>query len=291
MGYIKFLGLQLFAEGAAAGESGVTGSDAGSQTGVTSGNPGGTAAAEQNVEAAKPSFDELVKGEYKDAFNERVQKIVQARLKGTEETVKKLDGLAPVLDLLSRKYGVDASDVDALKKAVESDDSYFEQESLDTGIPVDQLRKIHAIEQENAALKAAQEQSAQQAEAQQRIAAWMAQAEQVKSIYPAFDLDTEIVNPQFQTLLRTLESNGFPNAMQVAFETVHRDQIQPAAMQYAAKKAQEATVNAIKSGSSRPSENGSGQAASLTKIDPNKLTRAQIKDIRERVARGERITF
>lgn len=291
MDYIKFLGLQLFADGAAAGESGVTGSDAGSQTGVTSGNPEGTAAAEQNVEAAKPSFDELVKGEYKDAFNERVQKIVQARLKGTEETVKKLDGLAPVLDLLSRKYGVDASDVDALKKAVESDDSYFEQESLDTGIPVDQLRKIHAIEQENAALKAAQEQSAQQAEAQQRIAAWMAQAEQVKSIYPAFDLDTEIVNPQFQTLLRTLESNGFPNAMQVAFETVHRDQIQPAAMQYAAKKAQEATVNAIKSGSSRPSENGSGQAASLTKIDPNKLTRAQIKDIRERVARGERITF
>lgn len=284
--------LQLFAEGGGDGAgSGVTGSAAEGQTGVVSGDPGGTAAAEQTVEAAKPTFDELVKGEYKDAFNERVQKIVQARLKGTEETAKKLEGLTPVLDLLSRKYGVDASDVDALKSAVESDDSYFEQESLDTGIPVDQLRRIHAIEQENAALKAAQEQTTQQAEAQQRIAAWMSQAEQVKSIYPAFDLDTEIVNPQFQTLLRTLESNGFPNAMQVAFETIHRDQIQPAAMQYAAKKAQEATVNAIKSGSARPSENGSSQAASLTKIDPSKLTRAQIKEIRERVAMGERITF
>ena len=283
--------LQLFAEGGDGAGSGVTGSAAEGQTGVVSGDPGGAAAAEQNAEAAKPTFDELVKGEYKDAFNERVQKIVQARLKGTEETAKKLEGLTPVLDLLSRKYGVDASDVDALKSAVESDDSYFEQESLDTGIPVDQLRRIHAIEQENAALKAAQEQSTQQAEAQQRIAAWMSQAEQVKSIYPAFDLDTEIVNPQFQTLLRTLESNGFPNAMQVAFETIHRDQIQPAAMQYAAKKAQEATVNAIKSGSARPSENGSGQAASLTKIDPSKLTRAQIKEIRERVAMGERITF
>lgn len=283
--------LQLFAEGGDGAGSGVTGSAAEGQTGVVSGDPGGTAAAEQTQEAAKPTFDELVKGEYKDAFNERVQKIVQARLKGTEETAKKLEGLTPVLDLLSRKYGVDASDVDALKSAVESDDSYFEQESLDTGIPVDQLRRIHAIEQENAALKAAQEQTTQQAEAQQRIAAWMSQAEQVKSIYPAFDLDTEIVNPQFQTLLRTLESNGFPNAMQVAFETIHRDQIQPAAMQYAAKKAQEATVNAIKSGSARPSENGSGQAASLTKIDPSKLTRAQIKEIRERVAMGERITF
>lgn len=292
MAIFEILSLQLFAEGAAAGESGVTGPDAEGQTGVSSAESGAPAAAgQENGSAAKPSFDELVKGEYKDAFNERVQKIVQARLKGTEETAKRLETLTPVLDMLGRKYGVDGTDAEALKKAVEADDSYFEQESLETGIPVEQLRRIHAIEQENATLKAAKEQSEQQAEAQRRIAAWMDQAKQVKSVYPAFDLDTEIVNPQFQTLLRTLEGNGFQNAMQIAFETIHRDQIQPAAMQYAAQKAQTATVNAIKSGAARPSENGAGQAASLTKIDPSKLTRAQIKDIRERVARGEKITF
>lgn len=287
--FIHMFSLQLFAEGGdgGAGESGVTGSAAESQTtGVTDSDAG-----DQTTEAVRQSFDELIKGDYKKDFDARVQKIVQARLKGTEETSKKLESLTPIAELLGKKYGVDPTDIAALKAAMDEDDSYFEHESMETGVPVKELRRIHSLESENAALKAANERTTEQAEAQRRIAGWMQQAEQVKGIYPAFDLDTEIVNPQFQTLLRTLEDNGFSNAMQVAFETIHRDQIQPAAMQYAARQAQEATVNAIKSGSARPSENGTGQAASVTKTDPSKLTRAQIKDIRERVARGERITF
>lgn len=286
----EILSLQLFAEGAAAGDAGVTGSDAGNQTGDAP-ETGAAADAGQQTGEQPESFDELIRGKYKEQFQKKVSAVVQARLKGTEETAKRLEQMSPVLELLGKKYGVDANDVDALRKAVDADDSFFEKESIETGVPVEQLRKIHSLEQENAALKAAREQSEQDTQAQQRIAAWMQQAEQIKTIYPAFDLDTEIVNPQFQTLLRTLEDNGFPNAMQVAFETIHRDQIQPAAMQYTAQQAQAATVNAIKSNSARPAENGAGQAAALTKIDPSKLTRKQIEDIRKRVARGERITF
>jgi hypothetical protein len=43
----------------------------------------------------------------------------------------------------------------------------------------------------------------------------------------------------------------------------------------------------------RPAENGIGQqsTASVGNVDPSKLTKAQIDDIRKRAERGEKITF
>ena len=45
------------------------------------------------------------------------------------------------------------NDAAALTKAIEEDDSFFEDEALERGIPVEQLKEIRKMERENADLK------------------------------------------------------------------------------------------------------------------------------------------
>ena len=60
-------------------------------------------------------FEKLIKGEYKDLYEQRIKDTISKRLKGNEEKVKRLDAMSPVLELMAKSYGVDASDTEALK--------------------------------------------------------------------------------------------------------------------------------------------------------------------------------
>ena len=71
-------------------------------------------------------FEALIKGEYKDLYDQRMQDTIQKRLKGTAETVNRYNELTPVLEMLGQKYGVDASDAKALSKAIEEDSSFYD---------------------------------------------------------------------------------------------------------------------------------------------------------------------
>lgn len=93
---------------------------------------------------ANARFEELIKGEFKEQYNQRVQDTVQKRLKASKETVDKFNALAPTLEMLGKKYGVDATDIDALSKAIQDDDAYYEEEALEKGITVEQLKEILA---------------------------------------------------------------------------------------------------------------------------------------------------
>ena len=125
--FLMTLDLQLFAEGASGGDGGtgsegamgVTETAAMSQTSITDAD--GTTATNIDREA---EFEKLIKGEYKDLYDARMQDTIQKRLKGQKETVDKYEALAPTLDTLAKKYGVDASDIDDLNKAIEEDDAY-----------------------------------------------------------------------------------------------------------------------------------------------------------------------
>ena len=67
----------------------------------------------------KAEFERLIKGEYKDLFDERTQKIINTRFKENktlEEQANRAKALDPVLDLLSSKYGVDSAHADAENK-------------------------------------------------------------------------------------------------------------------------------------------------------------------------------
>ena len=293
------LDLQLFAEGSgtAEGTSGVTGTDAASHQGdkdsladVQYGIQPESAPAAEVQTAAQPDrnaeFEKLIRGEYKDQYNQRVQDTIQKRLKGTQETVEKFNAMSPMLEMLSRKYGVDASDIDALSKAIQEDDAYYEEEAMEMGVSVQQLKEIRRLERENAEFKRMKEEQESQAKASQLVAAWQAQAEQTKSVYPTFDMEAEMQNPQFVNLLRSNVD------VRTAFEVLHKDEIIPAAMQYTAQQTKSKIAKSIASGTSRPAENGiSSQSAARVKSDVTQLSKEDREEIYRRATRGEKITF
>ena len=303
----KLLDLQLFAEGTggdggtgAEGATGVTATAAVSQRKGAKSNPlasvqygvqteGASPAAEVTQPSAEDRaarFKALVEGEFKDLFDARMQDAVQRRVKSTKETVDRYNALTPTLEILARKYGVDATDTEALTKAIEEDDSYFEDEALEKGITVEELKRIRKIERENADLRRQVEEKTRRDNAAQQYAAWMKQAEDAKKTYPSLNLEAEIKNPQFVRLLNA----GVDVA--TAFTVIHRNEIIPAAMQYTAQTVEKKIASSVAANGSRPTENGiSSQSASLSKSDVTTLTKADRAEIMRRVARGEKISF
>lgn len=285
--FLMTLDLQLFAEGGdggtgSEGATGATGTAAVSQTTITDAD--GTTATTIDREA---EFEKLIKGEYKDLYDSRMQDTIQKRLKGQKETVEKYEALAPTLETLAKKYGVDASDINALNKAIEEDDAYYEEEALEKGVTVEQLKEFKKMERENAELKKMRdEQNAKQA-AEKKVATWMEESKQVKAIYPQFDLKSEMQNPKFVDLLRVPGVD-----VRTAYELTHKDEIIAGAMQFTAKTVEKKIADKIAANGARPTENGlNSQSASLTKSDVSQLSKADILDIQRRVARGEKISF
>lgn len=306
------LNLQLFAEGA--GGAGASGGDGGTAAGAgetgaaavpqTKGvksNPladvkygiqddGVQAADAQGSTAETPDrnaeFEKLIKGDYKDLYDAKVQDTIQKRLKGTKETVEKYEALSPTLELLAKKYGVDVNDINALNKAIEEDDSYYEEEALEKGITVEQLKEIRKMEKENAALKRQMQERSAKENASKLYASWMDQAEKTKSVYPSFNLQAEMNNPRFVDLLRSNVD------VRTAYEVLHKDEIIPAAMQFTAKTVEQKLTNKIIANGARPSENGTAsQSAAVVKSDVSQLSKADRQEIIRRVQRGEKIRF
>jgi hypothetical protein len=282
-----FIDLQLFAEGGdgGTGTEGAKGgmeSDANSQTQITDGDGTVATTIDRNAE-----FEKLIKGEYKDLYDARVKETVQKRLKSAKETVDKYNSLTPMLETLGKKYGVDSTDAEALIKAIDEDDSFYEQEALEKGITVEALKDIKKMERENATLKRQMEELNAKENADRQVAAWMQEAESVKAIYPSFDLGVELQNPRFIDLLNVPGVD-----VRTAFELTHKDDIIAGAMQFTAKTVEKKIADKIMANGSRPAENGmNSQAASLTKSDVSQLSKEELLDIQRRVARGERIDF
>jgi len=302
--------LQLFAEGggsgaAAAGASGqATAAAAPAQPQNTGANGNPLANVQYGrQEAASPDageariaeddrsarFDAMIKGEFKDLYDAKIQDTIRKRLKGSEETVKKYQQLSGSFDLLASKYGLDLNDADftsKLAQAIEADESYFEEEALEKGMTVQQVRENRQLKRENAQLVEQLKERTTQEQADRTLAAWNQQAEQVKKIYPGFDLSAELQNEQFRNLLKS----NVP--IQTAFEVIHKDEILPAAMQYTAQQVTQKVANSVRAGQNRPAEGAMGKSAAvLTKTDVNSLTKADIEEINRRVARGERVVF
>lgn len=237
-------------------------------------------------ETRRAKFDELVRGEFKDLYDERVQGIVKARLGEKGQLESRLEAVSPVLDLLAQKYGVDAGDPAAILQAVEKDDAYWEQAAEDAGMTVEQYKAMTKLERENAQLRRAQELTQQQQAVNRQVAQWEEQGETLKASYPGFDLHGECRNPQFVSLLQ----NGVD--VKTAYEVLHMDEIKNGVAAGAAKAAERNVTETIKAKGMRPAENGAaGQGGVIVKDDVSKLSKADRAEIIRRVARGERITF
>ena len=232
-------------------------------------------------------FEKLIKGEYKDLFDAKMQDTIQKRLKNTKETVDKFNSLSPMFEMLSKKYGVDATDTEALMKAIEDDDAYYEQEAMEKGISVEHLKEIRKIERENVELKKKMDAQESEKRTAQIWSDWLKQADELKSVYPKFDFEAELKNPEFEQYIR------IPGVdVRKAYELAHKDDIIAGAMQFTAQTVERKLANKIMANGARPNENGmSSQSAAVVKSDVSQLSKADRQEIIRRVARGDKISF
>jgi hypothetical protein len=177
--------------------------------------------------------------------------MVTDRLKGTKGQLDKANGVLAYI--ASRYEGIDPSDYDGIRKALEGDDDLLSTEAERRGMTVEQLREIRAMKAELAQARMQQSQIVQQ----QRIEASMAEAAALKAEFSDFDPIAELQNPRFRALVQGGASQ------RDAYIATHIDEIAPALMGKAAREAQSATVQNIAAGT-RPIEGSRASATPAT---------------------------
>ena len=260
-------------------QSSVAGSDKDKQPGVTT--------TSDTLEARRKAFQDLVNSEeYKDIYTEETQRIINRRFRETQNLEQQVARNQPLIDMLMQRYKISDGDIGKLTAAIENDDAYWSEAAEEAGMSVEQYKQFQKLQRENAALMRDQQQRRSQQAAQQQLQKWYGEAEQVKGVYPSFDLNAEVKNQQFLSMLKS----GVP--MQHAYEGVHLDDIKAGVAKMQAKATERQVVDGIRAKGARPQENGTtSQSAFTVKDDVSKLTKSERAEIARRVARGEIIKF
>lgn len=241
-------------------------------------------------ETRKADFEKIIQGDYKDLYEEKFQEVFNKRFKDYKTLQKQTDDAKSLIDLLGPKYGVTDGDLSKLSKAIQEDSSIWEEQALEQGLTVDQYKKMKQLEKESQAFREMQQQAEQERGAHETYNKWLGQAENLKQMYPQFNLESEIQHPG--TGQQFIDVLAATNDVKAAYHAVHFEEILPMAMQTTASKVKEATVRNIQSRNSRPAENGLNSSNGVVvKNDPSKFTDEDIDEVIRRVQRGEPISF
>jgi hypothetical protein len=252
--------------------------------GVSEGNANksGVTTTSNTLESNRKAFEELIAGEYKDAFTERTQQIIDRRFKESKGMEQTIASQKPIIDMLMQKYKIADGDVGKLQKAIEQDDTYWEREADEAGLSIPQYKEMQKLQRDSEELQRLH----QIQQAQQQLYKWMQEAEGVKSKFPSFDLHTELKNRDFKGMLKSGVS------VETAYKTLHMDEINEATARAAAQTASQQMAASIKAKAARPAENGtSRQSAAIVKSDVYSLSREDRAEVIRRAMRGETIKF
>ncbi len=250
--------LQTFADGASGGAdtAAVSGVNEGATDAALPTGDNGQDAAAKRAKA----FEDLIKGEYKDLYDARVQQTLRRRLGAAKESEARYAAVAPTLALIEELLGISPSDADAIGEKVK-------------GL----LDGEHASAQ-NAKLD--------EERCEKRYRAWESEARELAARYEGFDVERELADEHFRAMLES----GVP--MRAAYFAMHADEIMPATLTHAVRTVREQVTRAVANGSLRPEETGlSPNATAPTKGDVSRLSRAEREAIIRRVERGEKITL
>ena len=234
---------------------------------------------------ARMSWDEIMAD---PEYNKQMQSVVQSRLrsaKGAEEILGKLD---PALELLAKKHGMDPAkpDYDALVQAIRDDDSFYEDKALEMGVSVETAKQIEQKAMDTARQQRQEAATLEQQKIQNHIMRLEQQGEELKKVFPNFDLRKELQNPAFARM--TSPNVGL--SVEDAYYALHRKEIMSAGMQVTAQKTAQMISNSIQAGSRRPAEAGTtGQAPSVTTFDYRNASHEQREALKRRIRSGEKI--
>lgn len=231
----------------------------------------------QETQEQPLTYEELIKSDaYREAHKAYMEKTINDRIKKYKGIESENNAIKTLLNTVGLKYGLDTADKDYMQKlsaAIETDDSFYEDYADQNDMTPAEARKIVTLERKLKASEDAQRKA--QAEEAQRAQFEMIRqnADKTKIQYPNFDLANELQNQSFVKILSA--TNGDTTAAYIA--THHSDIIKGVAAQVA-QKAQEATSNAIASGSMRPNENGiNGTASSDVNINFKNMSLAELR--------------
>ena len=242
--------------------------------------------AEQTPEEREKAFNDMINGDFRDLFDARMQKAIKERVGEVKQLQQQLQQQNDVIGLVAKKYGISTYKMGDIREALESDDVFWEEAAADQGMTVDSYKKMVKLEAENEALHKAREEAERKNQKDAVFQKWDREAEELKRMYPQFDLQSEIQDKRFLDLM------GAGIDMRTIYETLHHDEILPALMQQTAKAATKQQAAAARSGQMRPAENGmSSRPAAQTVKDPAKMTKEERQEYARRAARGEIITF
>jgi hypothetical protein len=235
------------------------------------------------------SWDEIMAD---PEYNEQMQKTVQSRLRNAKAAEESLAKLTPALEVLARRHGLDAENMDyeALAKAINDDDSFYEDKALEMGVTLETAKRIDQQERETARQQREEARNLEEMKLRNHFMKLEQQGEAMKKVFPNFDLRKELQNPVFARMT----SPNVGVSVEDAYHAIHRREIMQAGMQVTAQQTAQKISNAIQAGSRRPDENGtSGQSASVTTFDYSKASKAQRDALKREIyaakARGEKL--
>lgn len=265
-------------------------SDAGNQTDAVEDNYG----REPDDEQGEPSDEGIseyqqFKSKFKNEYQSDLQRIIDKRFKNSKKIEAQRDELRSqndkyqsLVEVLAERY--DTDELDSLVDMVRQDNSYWEQRALENGTTVEEERNQAAIKQQQRQMKTELDSYKENERRAQVINEWERQAQELKNIYPSFDLDTEVQNEKFVNALQ----GGW--SVRDAYQYAHFDDIVSGAIEYATEEIKKNKLDNAEMRRNRPSENGTkGRASSIHKVDVNKMTKAEMEELDRRVLRGEKV--
>lgn len=213
----------------------------------------------------KMSYKELIESEdYKEDHERFVQSLLRDRMKRHNAEASETNEL---LSLIGQKYGLDSQSKTFradLMNAVKEDDSVYEKYADEHDIPISEAKRMKGLEDQ---LRRAQEEAKQRKDAEETdriMTALRAEGEKTKAVYPDFDLDSSMKNPQFVRLVSAFNGNTTQ-----AYKSLNHDALVKAAERRAAADAKQAVANSVRSNLSRPAEGGISSTTNNTPAPPD----------------------
>lgn len=234
----------------------------------------------------KAYLDLVNSDEFKQIHTEETQRIIDRRFSQTKSLEEKVNKSQSIIDALMLRYNVNDGDLEKLKSAIDNDNLYYSEAAAEAGMDVEQFKEIQRIKIENADLIRREKARLGEKSAQEQLNKWYSEIDKVKENFPEFDINAEVKNDEFMSLLKS----GVP--MEHAYKVIHMDEIVSAAEQKAAFNTERKVVENVRAKGTRPLENGTqSQSAFTIKDDVSRLSRKERAEIANRVMRGDIIKF
>lgn len=246
----------------------------------------GENAPQQSTPDKGAEFDKLIKGEFKEQYEQRIKENMNRRFKESSYLRSRLAQNDEIMNMLSARYGIENGDYQQIADAIRNDNGYINEEAEKSGMDPESFKKLKALEYENASMKRAIQAQKEDMLMKNTVRSWLADSEELLKDHPDFDLEREAANPAFVRLLK-----GGAD-LKSAYYALHHREIVDAMVERVREETLRRTTDNIRARGARPVENGLSQkSTAIVKTDVSRLTPAERAEIARRVASGEEISF